>query len=154
MGNELLALKAIGFTLVGEWNLDGESIAFKLNKFSDARNVLYAFAVGDELKYVGKTVKLLRERMAGYRNPGPTQFTNINNKRNILQNLKQGKPVDIYVLPDNGLMHYGKFHMNLAAGLEDSIVRELSPPWNGGQKKSSDQTLQPSHVNHQISRPN
>jgi hypothetical protein len=31
-------------------------------------------------------------------------------------------------------MHYGGFHINLAAGLEDSIIRELKPIWNGGHK--------------------
>jgi hypothetical protein len=38
--------------------------------------------------------------------------------------------VEIYALPDNGLLRYGGFHVNLAAGLEDSIVRDLNPPWN------------------------
>ena len=143
MGDELPALKAIGFTRAGEWNFDGKGIACQLDEFDNACNVLYAFVIGDELMYVGKTVQSLRARMAGYRNPGPTQSTNIKNKQKIMKSLKEGRRVDIYVLPDNGLMHYGKFHMNLAAGLEDSIVRQLSPPWNGGQKESLDQTLQP-----------
>ena len=51
--------------------------------------------------------------------------------------------MDIFVLPDNGLLHYGLFHVNLAAGLEDSIVRELNPPWNGDQKEAPNQALQP-----------
>ena len=81
--------------------------------------------------------------MTGYRNPGPTQSTNIENKHNIRQSLEQGKLVEVYVLPDNGLLHYGKFHVNLAAGLEDSVVLELNPPWNGGQKEATNQTLPP-----------
>jgi hypothetical protein len=49
--------------------------------------------------------------------------------------------VAIYVLPDNGLLYYGGFHVNLAAGLEDSLVRELQPPWNGGKKDSGEPPL-------------
>jgi len=114
-----------------------------LNDLGGARNVLYAFAVDGSLMYVGKTVQPLRARMTGYRNPAPTQSTNIKNKSNIRQCLDEGKRVEIYVLPDNGLLYYGKFHVNLAAGLEDSVVRELNPPWNGGQKEATNQTLQP-----------
>jgi len=33
-------------------------------------------------------------------------------------------------LPDNGLLHFGDFHVNLAAGLEDSIIKTLNPLWN------------------------
>jgi hypothetical protein len=38
--------------------------------------------------------------------------------------------VDIFALPDNGLLHYGGFHINLAAGLEDSLISTLAPSWN------------------------
>ena len=35
------------------------------------------------------------------------------------------------MLPDTGLLRYGGFHINLAAGLEDSLISDISPPWNG-----------------------
>ena len=63
--------------------------------------------------------------------------------------LQARKHVEIYVLPDNGLMHYGGFHLNLAAGLEDSLIRDLEPPWNSAGtgkplvKELPDETLQP-----------
>jgi len=41
------------------------------------------------------------------------------------------------VLPDNGLLHYGQFHVNLAAGLEDSIISVLQPEWNGKLMQST-----------------
>jgi hypothetical protein len=49
--------------------------------------------------------------------------------------LAAGAAVDIYALPDNGLLHYGRFHVNLAAGLEDDLIRVIDPPWNGGRKE-------------------
>ncbi len=145
MDDQLAQLSKIGFTAAGFWKLDGDNIACQLNELAAVRNVLYAFAVNGQLMYVGKTVQPLRSRMAGYRSPGPTQSTNIKNNLKIRKTLAQGSQVDIYVLPDNGLLHYGGFHVNLAAGLEDSVVRDLKPAWNGGQKESQNQTLEPTH---------
>lgn len=48
--------------------------------------------------------------------------------------LSNNVAVDIFVLPDSGLMHYGQFHLNLAAGFEDSIISVISPEWNGIQR--------------------
>jgi hypothetical protein len=143
MDDKLQRLLKIGFTLAGQWKLDGEGIACELNLHAGASNVLYAFAVDDALAYVGKTVQPLRVRMNGYRNPGATQSTNVRNNKNIRDALAQGKKVDVYVLPDNGLLHYGGFHVNLTAGLEDDVIRLLAPPWNGGQKESANQTPEP-----------
>src|ERR1700722_13588324 len=143
MSEKLGAIKAIGFTVAGCWTLSDTALTFELNDLATARNVLYAFVVDDELMYVGKTVQPLRTRMAGYKNPGPTQSTNIKNNGKIRDTLAQGKRVEILVLPDNGLLHYGGFHVNLAAGLEDSLVRKLMPPWNGGQKEAPNESMQP-----------
>jgi len=81
---------------------------------------------------VGKTLQSLQARMAGYKRPAPSQTTNVRNKARIIALLQSGAAVDIIALPDNGLLHYGQFHFNLAAGLEDSIIRLLNPEWNGG----------------------
>ena len=143
MDDKLDRLRTIGFAATGTWNLSGNSLTVELNELASARNVLYAFVVDHELMYIGKTVQSLRKRMAGYKNPGPTQSTNIRNNANIRDCLLSGKRVEILVLPDNGLLHYGGFHVNLAAGLEDSLVRELVPPWNGGRKETRNQSLEP-----------
>ncbi|EPN1929033.1 GIY-YIG nuclease family protein, partial [Cronobacter dublinensis] len=66
-----------------------------------------------------------------YSRPGPSQSTNIKNNANIIEMLSKNVAVDILVLPDSGLMHYGQFHLNLAAGLEDAIINVISPEWNG-----------------------
>jgi hypothetical protein len=145
--DKLNRLVDIGFRIAGVWKLGGGGVVCELHDdFAAARNVLYAFAADGQLMYVGKTVQPLRARMTGYRNPGATQSTNIKNNHNIRQSLEQGKRIEVYVLPDNGLLHYGKFHVNLAAALEDSVVRELNPPWNGGQKEAANQMLQPTEA--------
>jgi hypothetical protein len=69
--------------------------------------------------------------MSGYKNPGKTQTTNINNHRRIKELLSDGAAVEILALPD-WLVRYGQFCLNLAAGLEDDIIRVVDPEWNGG----------------------
>jgi hypothetical protein len=60
------------------------------------------------------------------------QTTNKNNHQRIRELLAEGAAVEILALPDSGLLHYGKFHLNLAAALEDDIVRVIGSEWNGG----------------------
>jgi len=97
---------------------------------SDKR-ILYAFVSDGEVKYIGKTIQSLSSRMYGYQKPGPTQTTNIRNHAKIKALLEKRKTVDIFALRDNGLLHYGVFHINLAAGLEDDLIAKLRPEWNG-----------------------
>lgn len=125
-------LLEIGFEPAGHWILENDQIKCELIRHSSQRNILYAFVCDGEVKYVGKTVRALATRMAGYKTPGKTQTTNIANHRRIKQLLAQNVAVEILALPDNGLLHYGQFHLNLAAGLEDDIIRVIDPEWNGG----------------------
>jgi len=129
------ALKQIGFVQAGECRLNRDTISLICTAHQNARNVLYAFVVNGDLVYVGKTVQPLCKRMQQYRTPSETQRTNWRNRIAIVGALNSGHRVTVWVLPDNGLMHYGQFHLNLAAGLEDSIIQKLKPIWNGGQKE-------------------
>jgi hypothetical protein len=126
-------LLEIGFEPAGNWFNEGGRLRFELTRHSTQTNILYAFACDGVVMYVGKTIQMLATRMSGYKTPGKTQTTNVNNNRRILQALANGSAVEILALPDNGLMHYGTFHLNLAAALEDDIIRKLDPPWNGGK---------------------
>jgi len=45
--------------------------------------------------------------------------------------------VDILAFADNGLLRYANFHINLAAGLEDGLIAELNPEWNGKRNKKA-----------------
>lgn len=68
--------------------------------------------------------------MKGYQNPGPTQRTNIRVKKNIIQLLESGLPIDIYILTDSGLLQYGGFTISIAGGLEDTLIDAIKPDWN------------------------
>jgi len=72
----------------------------------------------------------LKRRLYGYERPGPSQSTNIKGNKLIKEALLALRSVEIYALPDNGLLYYGGFHVNLAACLEDALVATLKPAWN------------------------
>jgi hypothetical protein len=133
-------LLEIGFQKAGEWVVEGDKLKALLTRHATQTNVLYSFVCDGEVKYIGKTVSPLASRMAGYRTPGKTQTTNIRNNNRIKALLAQGAAVEIYALPDNGLLHYGRFHINLAAGLEDDLIRVIDPEWNGGRKEPLSET--------------
>ena len=128
-------LLEIGFQPAGHWQLVDGELSFELLRHGSQKNILYAFVCDGQVKYVGKTVQSLAKRLYGYKNPGLSQSTNIKNNAHIKELLNSGAAVDILVLPDNGLLHYGQFHVNLAAGLEDNIISRLQPEWNGKPKK-------------------
>jgi hypothetical protein len=136
MATNLNRLTAIGFTRAGKWMLEKNALILDLNSaLASEQNVLYAFAVNGALTYVGKTTMALRERMQRYKTPSRSAerggSTNFKNNRNIVEALENGSSVEIYVLLDPGQQTHGGFAVNLAAGLEDSLIGELSPPWNG-----------------------
>jgi hypothetical protein len=137
--DKLARLDDLGFVFAGQWSAVGDGIDCDLSEFANCPNALYAFAVDNRLMYVGKTTQPLRKRIAGYRNPSPTQATNVRNNKNIREALGQGKRVDVYVFRDTSLLQYGGFHLNLAAGLEDDLVLTLDPPWNGCRKDQPDE---------------
>ena len=126
-------LLEVGFEKVGYWRLDSGRIALELHRMASKKNILYAFVCDGDVKYIGKTKSTLSSRMGGYRSPGRTQTTNLRNSANIRALLEMGGSVDLLALPDDGLLHYGQFHLNLAAGLEDDLIRIINPEWNGGQ---------------------
>lgn len=129
-------LYEIGFQKAGRWTLQGEELVLQLEHIFNSRNALYAFVSGSSVKYVGKTTQSLQRRMFGYQKPNIDQRTNWRNRIAIIDLLRRGQPVEILAMADTGLVRYGDFHLNLAAGLEDSIIQTLKPEWNGGRSET------------------
>ena len=123
-------LSWIGFCQCAEWRFDENEMKCCFSTHGDTTNVLYAFISEGEVLYIGKTVRPLKNRMYNYQRPGPSQRTSTRGHNLLKDLLACGKSVDVHALPDNGLLYYGGFHVNLAAGLEDSIIKELKPAWN------------------------
>jgi hypothetical protein len=126
-------LLQIGFEQVGNWRLHDQQLALNLTRMNGQRNVLYAFVQEASVLYVGKTTGPLESRMGGYLRPSISQSTNMRNKQALLQMLREGFGIDIYAWADPGMHRVGDFHLNYAAGLEDSIIRLVAPLWNGAR---------------------
>lgn len=131
-------LTELGFIKVGKWIFTDGRIHLNLNSNHDTSNVLYSFVSDENILYIGKTTDPLKKRLHGYQKPGSDQKTNIRVNKCILSMLSNGKSLDILILIDNGLLKYGNYRINLAAGLEDTLINELNPPWNlTGKNKES-----------------
>ena len=132
--DSLQRLMEIGFRKVGGWRLVTGAPIFSLESDSSSTNVLYAFVSAREVLYIGKTTLTIHKRMYGYQRPGSTQHTNISGRTNTSLLLLASRPVDLYALADGPTLNHGAFRINLAAGLEDTLIRELQPSWNKAGK--------------------
>ncbi|OQY74275.1 MAG: hypothetical protein B6D44_04800 [Ignavibacteriales bacterium UTCHB2] len=128
--NEINRILDIGFVESGEWEISKRKIKRNLYRNLLSRNILYSFVVGNEIKYIGKTINTFLTRMYGYESPGKSQETNKRIRKNIKEELRRNKKVKIFVLAPESLLKYGDFSVNLAAGLEDSLIAKIKPNWN------------------------
>ena len=139
----LKRLLEIGFELAGEWLLEDDGPCIEVRRYAAAANVLYAFASDDELLYVGRSGRSLGLRMQGYELGGPPRSVRARNRERIIAMLMLDQQVALYAMSDPGSMLYGSFRVNLAAGLQHSLIDALDPPWNkavGGIVDSADPT--------------
>ncbi|TZG34017.1 GIY-YIG nuclease family protein [Agrobacterium sp. B1(2019)] len=129
----------LGFVDVGKWQPNNDSIAYDLDGADasasevmlDAPNALYAFVHSNQVVYIGKTARSIRKRYVGYCRPGKTQTTNQRCHRNIKAAIAKGAEIRIFVFTPITHLRYSNFEINLAAGLEDSLLQEFAPQWNG-----------------------
>ncbi len=129
---------------MGKWDLECNVLKYKNtnNNIQDKDKILYAFVVGNKVKYVGKSAQKLCKRMKLYSNADNSQKNNTRIKKKILKKLKDRREVKIYAFYSPSLCKIGIFEVNWAAALEDSIIEKLKPAWNkqGTTKKSSPPT--------------
>ncbi|NLD98497.1 MAG: GIY-YIG nuclease family protein [Fibrobacter sp.] len=128
--NNLEKLKKIGFEHVGSWSICDNKLDPNLICAQNEKNVLYCFVIGNKIKYIGKTTQELKKRLYSYINPGPTQHTNINNNKKIVEELKVGKIIKILALTKTKPIMYKGIALNIAAGLEDNLIQLVKPEWN------------------------
>lgn len=135
-------LTSINFEKIGEWKIDNNKLIYQLDNEDSLLipNAAYAFVEVNknneaQIKYIGKTSRNLKARFAGYIN-GKGKSTNNKIHNNIKKALINGSKVEIYALLDTLELNWGKFNINLAAGIEDSLIDILEPIWNGGKSES------------------
>lgn len=144
MSNDLNVetLYAIGFQRAAQWKLDNDFLFYeidlsdedRLKPLFDVGNALYAFCNGHNVLYIGKTTRSLKRRMIGYCKPGKTQATNLRCSEKIRVAIANGEEIIILAFAPTNQLQFVGFEINLAAGLEDALIRQFSPAWNGGRK--------------------
>jgi len=130
-------LAQLGFQEAGYWECEGSTLSARISKLGDARDFLYAFVTDQDILYIGKSINTVRQRMAQYEQPGPTQKTNIRNNRDIMKLLTDDCEVRILVFVEPEPMFFRGYHVSLAAGLEDELIRRFHPRWNKLGKRRS-----------------
>ena len=120
----------LGFEPVRSWQLEEDVLLHNLTRHTDATEILYAFVIGDQVMYIGKSVKTLAQRMYGYQRPGSTQRTNVANHNKLRERLTNGDQIEILVFVDNEHKTHRGFPISLAAGMEDGLIKKFNPPWN------------------------
>jgi hypothetical protein len=123
----------IGFRDIGRWTSSGHTLQLQLDTLPAHRRALYAFATETAVLYVRKTAGSRPARLQAYVAPHQSQRTNVRNRAALLDLLNAGTKVRILGWIDPGLHRIGPFDLNMAAGLEDSIIALLMPPWNGAR---------------------
>jgi hypothetical protein len=134
-------LSNIGFEQIGEWNItNAGGIDYSINKHKEGflriNNALYAFALDNEVMYIGKTTKSIKKRFVGYVKPGNSQATNAKCHKAILKLLKADKKIEIWSFAPIIPFQILGFEVNLAAGLEDDLINKFKPKWNN--RRASD----------------
>lgn len=129
--NRLLQL---GFKKIGVWKLVNDNLDYYLESNKNHKNVLYSFVSNNIVKYIGKTVKPISQRLYGYKNPSESQRTNFGVNKYLIELLNKGENIDILIFIDNAQLKYHNYKINLAAGLEDILISEIQPDWNYNAK--------------------
>ncbi|MFT8930814.1 MAG: GIY-YIG nuclease family protein [Acetobacter syzygii] len=124
-------LLAGGFVHIGVWlPYEGGRMAFQgANPVPDEPGV-YAYAVGQEVLYVGSAQRGLRRRIRHYAS-SKNLPTASRIREKVLETLSSVTSVDIYVIVlEKPLTLHGILPVDPVAGLEEGLIRAIKPKWN------------------------
>jgi hypothetical protein len=93
------------------------------------RGVLYAFCSGEKPLFIGKTIGTLSKRLADIKEAQGSSSPRKMHEA-IRRLISSGKEVRILVLAKDVPLSWGGFSLDLAAGIEKSLVSFFLPPWN------------------------
>lgn len=124
-----------GFSEVDPWlSLDGRLHA---PRALPVRRGVYAFAIGDEVQYVGLASRSLKQRLGFYCNPGASQQTNVRLNAIIQARIAGGDVLRVLIAHPEDMVWNG-LRVSGSEGLEAALIEDFSPPWN---KKGSTKTI-------------
>ena len=131
MAHNRKTLTGIGLEDAASWTLDGDRLKAVGDKPARWRwltarpGPLYAFCRGDKGLYIRRSAMTLSKRFAALADSADAPL-----HQAIRKLLSAGKEVRILVLTDHPTISWGPFAIDLAAGLEESLIKAFRPPWN------------------------
>jgi hypothetical protein len=130
------ALLKIGFIEIAYWRENNPPIFLSYENCSPdtvrmlaATPALYAFCSGEKVCYIGKTKRLLQQRMLEYQR-GLGDATNSRVHRSIRDLLSLNRDVVILAFIPDHCIKWGEHKINLPAALEDTLIDFFQPDWN------------------------
>lgn len=112
---------------MGQWLVNGNGII--LDREAPRSAAVYAFVADSQVLYVGCASINLRQRLAGYVRPGPTQGTNQRLKPLIRALLNAGHVITVFAAAPP-TSEWNGLPVNQVVGLEAAIIRTFHLPWN------------------------
>jgi len=117
---DLARLQKLGFTHIVDWGVRGGRPAVLDWSWEDKAGSLYAFVVGDDVRYLGQTTTVLRSRLGLYASSTASQ----NARLRALIALEQsaGHPVQVYWKALGPSVDLNE--------VERQFINEFRPAWN------------------------
>ncbi len=116
------------FKKIGEFVLENSIPTRRLDpsiKITDRLDLVYAFFVNDQCKYIGKTIQGY-SRPTGYHKNKSMKTTN----EGILQCLNNNITVDILVRSNNVSIEFDGLKLNIIELIEQALISLFNPEWN------------------------
>lgn len=137
MAHNRKSLIGIGLKDAASWKLSagglktmGDSAA-RWRWLTARPDALYAFCSGDKVLYIGRGAMTLSKRFAAFGDSADATLC-----QSIRKLLMSGKEVRILVLADQPTISWGSFAIDLAAGLEGSLIKAFRPAWNKSNRET------------------
>ncbi len=122
-------LNELGFEQVGYTSFQNGKLEIIISRYEHAKNILYAFVhekgedqIDWQVVYIGHTRNTLKNRMTGYR-LGNGQATNNRVHNHLKGALESDTRHYVYVLHDKINLNIHSIEVDLAAGLEYSLIQ-------------------------------
>jgi hypothetical protein len=137
------ALLRAGFEEVGCWTVSEVRITPPANL--PAKRGVYAFAIGEQVMYVGLASRSIKQRLGFYARPGASQRTNVRLNAIIRDHTGSGATVRVLLAhPEDGA--WNGFRLSGPGGLEAALIEDFDLPWNMRGSASPPATAQASYA--------
>ena len=127
----------MGVEDAASWKMAGGGLKTKGDKAARWRwltarpGALYAFCRGDKVLYIRRSAMTLSKRFAALADSADAPL-----HQAIRKLLSAGNEVRILVLTDHPTISWGPFAIDLAVGLEESLIKAFKPPWNNSSREA------------------